>query len=367
MKALVKRFFLSVHGQGLIWSFFGMVIIGSALSAATGDSPFGSTFSHKTVGWLVGIVFLGSAAFVVRFCGMSSTSLAENHVKFVDPLLSSTEEYCLLLRPFGYDGRIVLPDMAPIDEGLSWWRKPRQYGPYRRTRHIEQVIADAAMRACGMRSISVVDSRSLLAPPGPEYFRASHSEWQQPVRRLLARAHTIVILLPPGLPRSNGLEWEVRTIAALGLQSRVIFVLPPPEHHPETRCPVTHRFAALATLLRYGPNVPWPELSCRAAELHDRVPDSPLLARIRGGRDPDYWVVVSSQSDSKPRTCGTGTYLPGLVEYIGWNYLELADLGFRARYAIAERSPRIEPELLSDPAGATPECPVCLSGLRRVP
>jgi hypothetical protein len=98
----------------------------------------------------------------------------------IAPLVASARTFCLVLRPFGGDGEIVLPH--------------RMYG----ASTIEQVIARSARKVARLATYAVVDQTRRLGPPGPVFVRAAGDEWREALSTLIRRAHSIVLLLPPG-------------------------------------------------------------------------------------------------------------------------------------------------------------------------
>lgn len=142
--------------------------------------------------------------------------------EILGPLVTSAEEYCLLLRPFGSDGEIILP------YGYRPWWMPGQLGW---TVTLEQVVASAARKSLGLKVCALVDQDRLLAPPGPVYLRSPHDHWQSVTRTLIRRAHSIVIILAPGQEIRTSFQWEIEQITQHDLQKRVIIVLPPWRRH----------------------------------------------------------------------------------------------------------------------------------------
>ena len=134
------------------------------------------------------------------------------------PLVASAEEYCLLLRPFGSDGEVVLP------YGYRPWWLPSSLGW---TVTLEQVVASAARKSLGLKVYALVDQGRLLAPPGPVYLRSPHDQWQTVTQILIRRAHSIVIILAPGQEIRTSFQWEIDQIAQHNLKERVTIVLPP--------------------------------------------------------------------------------------------------------------------------------------------
>lgn len=139
------------------------------------------------------------------------------HDKVLKPLIASAEEHCLLLRPFGSDGEVILPHKWD-----PWW-VPRAL----RSLTLEQAVALIAHESIGLKMYALVDQDRLLAPPGPVYLRSPHDQWQSVTRTLIRRAHLIVIILSPEQGIRKSFRWEIEQIVQYDLQSRVIIVLPP--------------------------------------------------------------------------------------------------------------------------------------------
>ncbi|MGI5466416.1 hypothetical protein [Streptomyces sp. CA-132043] len=131
----------------------------------------------------------------------------------VGPLVGSREEYCLVLRPFGSDGEVVLPH--------AWFGAST----------MEQIVARATRKSLKMQTYALVDQDRRLAPPGPRWMRSPHDQWQTAVRTLIRRAHSIVLILPPGQGIREALKWEIEQITQHGLQTRLTVVLPPARLH----------------------------------------------------------------------------------------------------------------------------------------
>ena len=207
----------------------------------------------------------------------------------------------------------------------------------------------------------------LFAPPGLTYLRAPDDGWHLPVHRLIARAHTIFLLLPD-LPIGQGLEWEVSAIARLGLRSRVIFVLPPPEKGENEDCPTVHRMCDLMSLLKNGPRASRADLRYQALDFLDHIEGSVLVARMKEWGAPEIWVVVSDPATregwdgaklAKKSVCATGSYFPALVESFRRNCQDLDSSGFRECYA--DRSLQESDLAGNNHAGEriTDECFIC--------
>ncbi|MFJ8390668.1 hypothetical protein ACIQ9Q_40535 [Streptomyces sp. NPDC094438] len=143
------------------------------------------------------------------------SSETKPYQEVLGPLVASEEEYCLILRPFGSDGEVVMPHRL---HGAST---------------MEQVIARAARKSLGLKTYALVDQDRRLAPPGPIWMRSPHDQWQTAVRTLIRRAHSVVLVLPPGQGIRAALKWEVDQITQHNLQTRLTVVLPPVRHHKD--------------------------------------------------------------------------------------------------------------------------------------
>jgi hypothetical protein len=133
-------------------------------------------------------------------------------------ILGSNDEYCLILRPFGYDGR------TRLSYGYRPWLAPRALWF---NRYLEQAVVRSARKSCGLTTYALVDSRSELAPPGPVPVRASMDRWQFCTGELIDNAHSVVIVLPPDQEFRDGFKWEVSQLSVRCMQKRSMIVIPP--------------------------------------------------------------------------------------------------------------------------------------------
>lgn len=229
-------------------------------------------------------------------------------------LLRSDEEYCLLLRPFGSDGETIL-------------RRGR--GSFT----LEQVIGRAAGKILGFKVYAMVDQDRRLAPPGLVHMRAPHDQWQSAVQALIRRAHSIVLVLPPGEDVRHSFNWELAQITHHHLQSRVILVLPPPDQDKagyarslQQACVILGMFEPFAgtaddvdSLSIYH----WETtLSSRTIMLKfAQLPDATL-------GDVQCWEAP----ETRVRRIRYKSYQRALEEALALNQRELSGLGFSARY-----------------------------------
>lgn len=230
------------------------------------------------------------------------------------PLVQSAREYCLVLRPFGSDGRIILRSDAKSIEARH----------FRLNVTLEQLVAAAARDALRVDSYGIVDQKTVLAPPGVRFMRAPDTDWQRVVQRLIRRAHSIVLIIPPGHEVGGGFAWEIEQIVRFGRQARVVVVLPPPGRDRAGHQQALDEAAGVLARL--------------AGQDFALEPDA-LLVKCAESGGVQWWHVDRARRRWRfiplpRRTVVTGsTYLPGLVEAFRTTESELAGRPFEARYA----------------------------------
>lgn len=228
-------------------------------------------------------------------------------------LLDSDEEFCLILRPFGSDGEVVLP--------YRW----------RGALTMEQVIARAARKFRGLRTYAIVDQDRRLAPPGPVYLRAPHDRWQTVVQALVRRAHSIVLILPPGQDIRSSFSWEIDQLTQHGLQSRTTIVLPPDRlYRADHPVAFHHACVLLAALEGFAGSVDEAS-SLRVHELELTLSQRTHVIKYCRATGWDEPVLLWWHAE-KRRTAWVKFYLQALVAAFVTTESELADLGFTARY-----------------------------------
>ncbi|WP_030343578.1 hypothetical protein [Streptomyces sp. NRRL S-1022] len=134
-------------------------------------------------------------------------------------LVASGARYCLILRPFGSAGHII------VRSGRG--RRSLALGGMKVTSTMEQVVSRAWSDTFASEAYAVVDPGLALAPGGLVYMRAEHTAWKEPVARLVEAAHSIVLILPPYQEIRTSTWWEVRKIVELQRLERLTVVLPP--------------------------------------------------------------------------------------------------------------------------------------------
>ena len=172
-----------------------------------------------------------------------------SHADVVVPLVRSDREYCLVLRPFGHDGEMIVPrGMHKNRIGLG-------------NTTLEQLVARVARSTLQLETFAIVDQGVLLAPPGLTWVRVPHTEWQMVARQLIGRAHSIVLLVSGREVIRDGFAWEIEQIVRLGVEERVVLVLPPSDQdakvHEEARRQA-HRLVAFLYGISWsdGPTAP---------------------------------------------------------------------------------------------------------------
>lgn len=231
------------------------------------------------------------------------------------PLIDSDQEFCLVLRPFGADGEVVLPHGG---HGAST---------------IEQVIARAARKSLGLKTYALVDQDRRLAPPGPVYMRAPHDQWQSAVHALIRRAHSIVLILPPGQGIRDALKWEIDQITQHNLQTRLTVVLPPYRLYRDDFSRAFQDACVIAAALQgFAGSIddvnPLDVLQVERI-LHERT-EILKYGRSKPGETAELrWWFVKGRLGRKG---SMRFYRRALMAALGTTERELSGLGFSARY-----------------------------------
>ena len=253
------------------------------------------------------------------------------YARVLPGLLASREEFCLLLRPFGSDGEVTLT-YEPLMGKIPKWRFT-MVGSITPTLTMEQVIAAAARGALGVHAYAMVDADLLLAPPGPVYLRAPYSEWKSPAGDLIRRAHTIVVILPPGQTLRASMQWEVGEIVRRQRQSRVVVVLPP-VHKREYDHPLARRQAGVLLAALTGSSSRLVDGPAAESLLQQHVPEKALVIKLGAGGEVRAWSV---DGGGRRGRVGARAYVDAIREAIDANEQEWRGWGFRARYGVRAR------------------------------
>jgi len=168
---------------------------------------------------------LGVAAFARL--GHRKSAATPTFVDIWPELSGSDEQHCLLLRPFGADGRILIrrSPRSQLERMLGALPVLRPFVYYRCT--LEQILHAQLSQPSGGKTLALVDQSETHAPPGPLFLRTTDDEWQMRIRQLLSIATRIVIVIPPGFSISSGLQVEVDFIRELGMRDRTVVVAAP--------------------------------------------------------------------------------------------------------------------------------------------
>ena len=300
------------------WGVLGLMFVALAVACALFSTGLESGVVTRVVTLMV--AGLGASA---RQWGTYQRSVETDHYTQVLPdLMASRDEFCLLLRPFGSDGEVLLRDRPD-----GWLAQRDWVGTVRPTMTLEQVVAGAVRATLGVRSYAIVDQGLQLAPPGPVYLRASDQQWQRPAGELIRRAHTIAILLPPNQGLRRALEWELQQIVHRHRASRVVIVLPPFDRRRYDYSAARRQACVLLAALE-GPPVTFAEVSTfRVEELLEQMPENVLVAKRCENGEVSWWM-----SERGPGRVGSRVYADCLRQAVAENEQEVVGLGFAARY-----------------------------------
>ena len=219
-----------------------------------------------------------------------------DHHEALRRLASSTEEFCLILRPSGRPGRVVVPDTRVGRAGR--WATPNLT--------LEQVVALAARSALDHPTYAVVDQARVVAAPGPTYLRVPDPEWRSVAPRLIARAHSIVLVLPPGPDARGGFPREIEQIVRGGVAHRVIIVLPPPDQDVAGHHAALQRAALLLAALGGSGREDDVDLFT-VYEYELQLGASTVVLKCTRGRQVHAWSMRSAAAPTGTRAGGPAT------------------------------------------------------------
>jgi len=184
-------------------------------------------------------ISVGAARAITKYRLAKATKPYE---KVVDPLIKSDREYCLVLRSFGEDGKVVLPrEYKKGRVGLAYGITPNLT--------MEQVVAVAVEESLSLPTYAIVDQSVALAPPGLTFIRVANDQWKAAVAKLIKRAHTVVLLLGRYQEIGSGFAWEIEQLVRSGISSRVVLTLPPPDQDEFSHQRALHQASVLLALL----------------------------------------------------------------------------------------------------------------------
>lgn len=149
--------------------------------------------------------------------GQKKISAAED---FARQIVSSKEEYCLILRPFGNDSYFSIDNIQGeyMSESLLLnWTKDIV---------LEQVIENLVLEKTGCRTVALVDPNLTFVPSSPLFISAKHETWKYVVFDLIKRSLFTFIILPPKQKVRDSLIWEVTKLVQLGMIGRFMIIIP---------------------------------------------------------------------------------------------------------------------------------------------
>jgi hypothetical protein len=187
---------------------------------------FHSPRTDPAAALIAAVLFIaGLAQFAYKMGGYQRSQATKAYAEVVPALLASTEEFSLVLRPFGADGETFLRQYETTIRGKKRLTSRAQFAE---NRTMEQVFAEAAHKTVQQKLYALVDQSRELAPPGAVYVRVPNVNWQDAVLALMRRAYAVILWLPAGQDLRESFNWEIEQIVLAGLQDRTIIVMPPP-------------------------------------------------------------------------------------------------------------------------------------------
>lgn len=331
MRALFLRFSQFTGPVGLLTVLLGVTVAPWGL-VMSGHASLGFV---RITGWTIAVIVTA----IVAARKYARSSQAIDHEDILLPLVQSEREYCLVLRPFGGDGEIIIPKVD---------HKNRRSA---RNMTIEQIIGTTAHSVLGLETYGIVDQNTLFAPPGVTFIRVSNDEWRVVAQRLIQRAHSIFLILPPGQDIREGFAWEIEQVIRFGVQSRVIIMLPPydtyapwvfdPEHAVHAHQTALQRACVILTLLDKSIRQSEPDHS-EAHEYELQFGATTLMIKYKE-TGLTWWPRTLPQEPSRRTASLVGhrrlavtdkTYLSGLTEALKETEQALSGLPFKARYPV---------------------------------
>jgi len=330
---MLKRIWVSIGWLGAVQCVVPIIAI--AVFAVHG--PFGSAglWSRSAV------VMLSAVGLSLAMRGYKKTQTTSPCEAMLPPLVSSPQEFCLILRPFGSDGGIIINAPKTFRDG----RERGSAAVFRRTLTLEQIIAQAAERTLSQKTYAMVDQDKLLAPPGPVYMRAPHRDWQDAVGALIRRSYAIFLVLPANQELRDSFNWEIEQIIANELQSRTVIILPPHDPDPAGFARSIRQAAVLAAAMD-GIAGTMAAAHPPAARRYETqlAAEKPLMIKFaKPDRDSNNsllrWVAVDPPGTKRRVFPGkvkvtANTYSDALGKALTVIHRELAGTSFSARYPV---------------------------------
>lgn len=219
MIIIIKRVWNSVGVWGTLVILVALVDIHGLIYRSSPDGPGVSLIT-------IPLILVGLVRFASRIHGYQRLEATSSYDDIGLRLRDSTEEFGLVLRPFGADGETFLRQYETTRKG----QKRLRSGMFSENLTMEQVFAEAAQKAAKQRVYALVDQSRKVAPPGPVYVRVENADWRDAISQLMKRAYVVFLWLPAGQDVRESLNWEIEQIVQVGLQKRTIIVMPPPNN-----------------------------------------------------------------------------------------------------------------------------------------
>jgi hypothetical protein len=238
MGIIIKRVWRTVGVWGTLSILTSLIIFY--------DWAFRSPRTDPGVALIAVVLFVvGLTQLAYKMRGYRRSQATKLYSEVVPPLLASTEEFGLLLRPFGGDGETFL---RQYETTLRGKKRLTSRAEFAENLTMEQVFAGAAQTAAKQKVYALVDQGRELAPPGPVYVQVRNADWQKAIQELIGRAYFIILWLPAGQAVRESFNWEVEQIVQGGLQKRTIIVMPPPNNKTSHQRAVKQAAVLLATM-----------------------------------------------------------------------------------------------------------------------
>ncbi len=347
MRPLFLRFYKFTGPVGLLMIIMGVLITPLFIIVIALDGWGMLDSSYAFYVRIAGGIIVAITAAMMAAKQYKRSSSTVSHEDILLPLVQSEREYCLVLRPFGRDGEVIIPKANPKG------RVGMRFTFFAQNVTMEQLVAVAARSTLGLETYGIVDQDTLFAPPGVTFVRASNSDWKMVAQCLIRRAHTVVLILHPDQKMREGFAWEIEQVVRYGMKSRVMIALPPCDDDVYNHSAALVQACTVLALL---------DDSGRQGELnHFKVHEyelllSPatLLVKYKEFAGPAWWLArlgdstqqgaASHGSRKRKRkekkdnreegVVADGTYLPCCAEAFKAVEEELAGLSFKARYPL---------------------------------
>src|SRR5262249_23139048 len=124
---------------------------------------------------------------------------------------------------------------------------------------------------------------------GLVFMSAPNDQWKLVAAHLIARAHTIALLIPADVQAGEGFRGELDKIVEVDRSSRVGVVLPPPQRHRPQGASALRAARAIAARLRWARPVGGAlddELDAARSFSEDAI----VVRWMRDSRAPKWWV-----------------------------------------------------------------------------